>query len=163
MFRQQDDSDATAGDPVVFATNRAEIIVAPGNPEGISGVVDLGRDDLIVVQCAVEVPCGRYAQEIVDRAGVAVTPRSFEENVRSVATKVVLGEADAGIVYVTDVRAAGEDATGVGIPAESNVVAEYPIVVTADSSNRSAAERFVEFVTGPQGRRILTSYGFGTP
>jgi molybdate transport system substrate-binding protein len=156
-------SGEVSGDAIVFATNRAQIIVAPGNPEGISGVADLARDDLIVLQCAVEVPCGRYAQEIQDRAGVTSRPQSFEENVRSVATKVVLGEADAGIVYATDVKAAGGDAAGVEIAAAHNVVAEYPIAVTAATSNRPGADAFVQFVTGPQGRRILMSYGFGTP
>lgn len=151
------------GEPVVFATNRAEIIVAPGNPEQVSGLADLTRDDLVVVQCAPEVPCGRYAEDILERAGVTVTPQSLEENVRSVVTKVVLGEADAGIVYATDVLAAGDDAFGVEVPVDSNIDAQYPITVTADAVNPDGAQAFVDFVTGPEGRRILASYGFGAP
>jgi molybdate transport system substrate-binding protein len=149
--------------PVVFATNAAEIIVESGNPLGIAGPADLAGDDLVVVQCAPEVPCGSYAQRIIDVAGVAVTPASFEDNVKAVVTKVTLGEADAGIVYRTDVIAAGSAATGVAIPDEFNVVAEYPIAIPAGAPNPDAARAFIEFVLGPQGQEILTDYGFGAP
>ena len=157
------DADATDGEPVVFATNAAAIVVAPGNPLGITGLADLADDDLVVVACAPEVPCGRYATQVLDLAGVDLTPRSFEENVRAVVSKVVLGEADAGIAYVTDVLAAGEQASGVAIPDEVNVVAEYPIAVVADAAAPGAARRFVEFVRSDPGREILASNGFGTP
>lgn len=154
------DADTALGEPVVFATNRAEIIVAPGNPLGIDGLADLQSGELVVVFCAPEVPCGSYAEQVVERAGVTVTPDSYEENVRAVVTKVTLGEADAGVVYATDVRVAGAEAAGVEIPTEVNVIAEYPIVsVTGTDDARS----FVDFVTSASGRDILTSYGFGTP
>src|SRR5688572_25905759 len=119
------DAAGNAGEPEIFATNLLEILVAPGNPEGITGVADLANEDLIVVTCAAEVPCGTYSQQIFDAAGVTVTPDSFEENVRGVASKVTLGEADAGVVYATDVLAAGDSAAGVEIPADINVVAQY--------------------------------------
>lgn len=154
------DAGAAAGTPVVFATNSAEIIVAPGNPLGIAGLDDLAERDLIVVVCASEVPCGSYADQIFERAGVDVTPDSFEENVRGVVTKVTLGEADAGIVYRTDVLAIGDRGSGVELPDDVNVVAEYPIVSV---SGDGAADRFVEFVTGPVGRDVLASYGFAAP
>jgi molybdate transport system substrate-binding protein len=154
------EAGAVAGTPVVFATNGAEIIVAPGNPLGITGIDDLAARDLVVVVCASEVPCGAYADEVFGRAGVSVTPDSFEENVRGVVTKVTLGEADAGIVYRTDVIAAGDEASGVQLPDEVNVVAEYPIVSV---SGDGAADGFVEFVTGSLGQEILASYGFGPP
>jgi len=149
--------------PVVFATNRAEIIVASGNPLGLTGVDDLATQDLVVVVCAPEVPCGTYADEIFANAGIEVTPDSFEENVKAVVTKVTLGEADAGIVYATDVRAAAGDAGGVVLPDDLNVIAEYPIVVTSDAGRATMAQLFIDFVLGPAGRQILESYGFGTP
>lgn len=162
MTKLTDANDAK-DDPAVFTTNRAEIIVAAGNPLGLTGVADLARTDLKVVQCAPEVPCGAYAQKIYDRVGITVTPKSLEENVKGVVTKVTLGEADAGIVYATDVTAAGDSASGVEIPVDQNVVAEYPIVVTRGARNASGAAAFVAFVLGPQGQAILASYGFAAP
>jgi molybdate transport system substrate-binding protein len=152
-----------ATDPVVFATNTMEIITAAGNPKGIDGVADLVDDDLIVVTCAPEVPCGKYAAQVFDRAGVLVTAKSLEQNVKAVATKVILGEADAGIVYRTDVTAAGDSAAGVVIPADINVAAEYPIAITENASNVDAAQAFVDVVLGDQGQSILASYGFLAP
>jgi molybdate transport system substrate-binding protein len=157
------DAAGNASEPVVFATNLAEIIVAPGNPTGITSVADLADPELIVVLCAPEVPCGKYAASIFENAGVTVTPKSLEENVKAVVTKVTLGEADAGIVYQTDVTAAGADAEGVVIPADVNVVAEYPIAATTNATNPDGAQAFIDFVTGEQGQKILASYGFGAP
>ena len=99
-------ADLVDGEAQVFATNVAEIIVEAGNPRGITGIADLAHDDLVIVQCAPAVPCGAYAEQVLAAAGVAVTPSSLEQNVKAVATKVLLGEADAGIVYRTDVLAA---------------------------------------------------------
>jgi molybdate transport system substrate-binding protein len=157
------DAGGNGSEPVVFTTNRTEIIVAPGNPEGVTGVADLADDDLVVVLCSPEAPCGAYAARVIQSAGVDVTPRSLEQNPKAVVTKVTLGEADAGIVYVTDVIAAGDDAEGVEVPADMNVVAEYPIAVTADAPNARGAAAFVEFVTGEQGQGILASFGFVAP
>jgi molybdate transport system substrate-binding protein len=157
------DAGNQASEPVVFATNVAEIIVARGNPLGIDSVADLANPDLVVVQCAPQVPCGKYAAQVYDNAGVAVTPKSFEENVKAVVAKVTLGEADAGIVYATDVLAAGEAAEGVQIPADVNVVAEYPIVVTNDARNANGGQAFIDFVLGNQGQAILAAYGFLDP
>jgi molybdate transport system substrate-binding protein len=149
-------------EPVIFATNLLTIVVAPGNPKGITGVADLADTDLTTVICAPEVPCGRYANEIFTKAGVTVTPDSLEQNVRGVVTKVTAGEADAGIVYVTDVEAAGDDAARVEIPEGINVLAEYPIATTEDSANAEAGEAFVDFLTGADGQAILADHGFGT-
>jgi molybdate transport system substrate-binding protein len=162
MARLTDAGD-TGSEPVVFTTNLAEIIVASGNPEGIAAVADLADEDLVVVQCAPEVPCGAYAARIFENAGVTVTPKSLEENVKAVVTKVTLGEADAGIVYATDVIAAGDDAEGVEVPADLNVVAEYPIALAAEAPNAEGGEAFIDFVTGEQGQAILESYGFVAP
>jgi molybdate transport system substrate-binding protein len=152
-----------AGDPKVFATNVAEIMVERGNPEGIGSLADLAAGDLIVVQCAPEVPCGSYAEQVLANAGVSVTPASFEENVKAVVTKVTLGEADAGIVYRTDVLAAGDGADGVSIPDDVNVVAEYPIALVGDDADRAVANSFVDFVLGADGQAILADFGFGPP
>ena len=150
-------------EPVIFATNLLTIIVEPGNPTGISGVADLASRDLKVVLCADEVPCGRYAEEILDNAGVTVTPVSFEQNVRGVVTKVTAGEADAGIVYITDFTAAGDSAEAVDIPLDINVVAEYPIATAAESASPEVAQAFIDFLLGSEGQAIMAEHGFGAP
>lgn len=149
--------------PVTFATNVAEILVEAGNPAGIAGVADLAAEDLVVVQCAPDVPCGSYAEQIFDNAGVTVTPKSYEGNVRAVVSKVTLGEADAGIVYRTDVLAAGDAASGIEIPEDINVIAEYPIVATPAATNPDGARSFIDFLLGPEGQEILVDHGFGAP
>lgn len=162
-MRRLVDADEADGEPVPFATNRLQIIVEAGNPLGIERLDDLADPDLVFVTAAPEVPIGRYASEVLDAAGVTVTPRSLEENVRGVVGKVVLGEADAGIVYATDVLAAGDRAAGVDIPDELGVVARYPIAVTAASANPVTARAFVDFVTSDAGQSILAELGFGPP
>jgi molybdate transport system substrate-binding protein len=149
--------------PVVFATNLLQIIVAPGNPKGITGVAALAKADLKVVLCAPEVPCGKYAKQILDTAKVTVTPASLEQNVKGVVTKVTAGEADAGIVYVTDVMAAGAKAAGVDIPADINVIAKYPIASVKASTHADVDQAFIDFLTGSDGQAILAKYGFGKP
>ncbi len=149
--------------PVVFATNLLGIIVAPGNPKGIKGVQDLGNPALKVVLCQDGVPCGTYATQILDAAKVTVTPVSYEQNVKGVVTKVTAGEADAGIVYVTDIAAAGSKAAGVDIPKDINVVAQYPIATVKASKNPTTDQAFIDFVLGSQGQAILAKYGFQPP
>ena len=148
--------------PAVFARNRLAILVARGNPEGVMGLADLDRPGLDVVLCAPEVPCGRLAGEVLDRAGVAVRPRSLDPNATAVMTKVTLGEADAGIVYATDVRAAGGKADGIEIPPAQNVVARCPVATVRAAPNPGAAARFVELVRSEEGRRVLAGAGFET-
>ena len=148
--------------PAVFARNRLAILVARGNPLRVGGLADLDRPDLDLVLCAPEVPCGRLAAEVLGRAGVAARPRSFEPNVKGVATKVTLGEADAGIVYTTDVRAAGTKALGIEIPAPENVVTTCPLAAMHAAPNPAAAARFVELVRSDEGRRVLAAAGFET-
>jgi len=146
--------------PVTFATNKLQIIVGKGNPKGITGVADLAKSGLIYVAAAPEVPIGAYAKQVLDKAKVNVTPKSLEADVKSVVNKVTLGEADAGIVYTTDVKAAGDKAVGVTIPDELNVIANYPIAVTKATKNSTAATAFVAFVAGSAGQTILAKYGF---
>lgn len=157
------DEVGTDGEPVVFATNRLAIAVEPGNPKGVATLDDLADPDLVFVTAAPEVPIGRYTREVLDRAGVDVTPKSLEESVRGILTKVVLGEADAGIVYETDVVAAADDVDRVAIPAEVNVVARYPVAVPTDAPQAAAGRAFVAFVRSAEGQAILESFGFGPP
>lgn len=152
-----------AGDPSVFAKNSLGIIVEPGNPQGITGVVDLEKTELIIVTCDPEVPIGKYAQEVFANADVTVEPDSFEEDVKAVVNKVVIGEADAGVVYSTDVIAAGDTAEGVEIPADVNVTPEYPIAVTAEASNPDGGAAFTEFVLSDAVQEILERHGFSAP
>ena len=126
-------------------------------------MADLENSDIKTVICAPEVPCGRYAAQIFETAGVTVTPVSLEQNVRGVVTKVTAGEADAGIVYVTDVTAAGDDADMVEIPEDINVVAEYPIASVKASKNQEVDQAFIDFLLGDDGQAIMAEYGFGAP
>jgi molybdate transport system substrate-binding protein len=157
------DAASTTAEPVVFTSNLLEIAVEPGNPHGVSALADLEAPDLIVVLPAEAVPAGRYAREALDAAGVALTPASLEQDVRAALAKVELGEADAALVYASDVAAADGRVDGVAIPAEHNVPASYPIAALADASNPRAAAAFVDFVLGAQGQDILAAYGFTSP
>src|SRR3954453_19347496 len=157
------DAAGNAADPQVFATNSLQIIVQPGNPKRIKTLADLANPDILYVTCAPEVPIGKYAAQALATARVTVTPVSLEENVKGIVTKVTLGEADAGIVYTTDVIAAAEQAAGIAIPTENNVVATYPIVATKAAPNAAGAAAFDRFVLSDQGQKILAGYGFTSP
>jgi molybdate transport system substrate-binding protein len=146
--------------PVVFARNRLEILVAPGNPHHIEGLADLAASDLTVVLADDAVPAGRYAKAVLDRAGVTVHPASRELDVKAATAKVTSGEADATIAYATDVVAAGSRAEGVEIPAAQNVVAEYPIAVVAGAAHGQAAEAFVRSAVDGKVRDALDDQGF---
>ena len=152
-----------AGSPEVFTANRLAIVVEPGNPLGIAGLSDLAEAGLLVVLPAEEVPAGRYAREALDAAGVMVTPVSLDRDVRAAMSKVELGEADASIVYVSDVVAAGDRVTGIEIPAEHNVPAAYQIARLAGARSPEAAEAFVAFVLSENGQAILADHGFTAP
>lgn len=146
-----------------FATNRLQIAVAPGNPERLSSLADLGRRDLIVVLAAPSVPAGRYARESLGKAGVTLTTASQEVDVRAVLNKVALGEADAGIVYVTDVRSAGSRVAGVDIAEQHQVIARYPVVALKESRNPRLSERFIDFLLSSSGQRLFGEFGFTPP
>jgi molybdate transport system substrate-binding protein len=150
-------------DPAVVARNRLTIIVARGNPKGVHGLADLRRPGVVTVLAAPEVPAGRYARTALATAGVAVTARSQEPDVRAVVTRVRLGEADAGIVYVTDAAAAAGAVTAVPIPDRVNVRATYPAAVVASSAHTRQAEAFVRWLASPEGTRVLSRFGFEAP
>ena len=151
------------GAPQVFAGNLLQIVVEKGNPKGVRGLDDLASSDLKVVLAAEEVPAGRYAKQILDQAGASVQPVSQEDNVKAVVTKVSLGEADAGIVYATDVTAGGDKVEGVDIPREQNVVAAYPIATVEASRTQDQAQAFVDLVRSAEGQGVLQSFGFLPP
>lgn len=148
------------GEPRDFTRNRLEMVVAAGNPKGIRTMADLADARLAVVLCAPVVPCGKYAGQLLDRAGVKVVPRSLEQDVTAVVGRVRLGEADAGIVYVTDVKSAGASVSGVSIPDDQNVVASYPVAVTRGGSNPTGGRAFADFVLSGAGQDILAKFGF---
>ncbi len=145
--------------PRDFARNRLAIAVEPGNPRRVQGLADLARPDLKVVLADPSVPAGRYARQILDRAGVTVRPISLELDVKAVAAKVAAGEADAAIVYATDVGRAGS----VAIPDDANVVATYPVAVVKATTHRAEAQAFVDRLLGPAGRAVLAARGFLAP
>jgi molybdate transport system substrate-binding protein len=151
------------GTPQSFASNLLQIVVEQGNPKGVKGLDDLDRSDLKVVLAAAQVPAGRYAKQVLDQAGVSVQPVSQEDNVKAVVTKVSLGEADAGIVYVTDVSAGGDKVEGVDIPRAQNVVATYPIATVKASKAQDKAQAFMALVLSDQGQQVLARYGFLPP
>jgi len=145
-----------AGASVTFARNRLVIVTAPGNPKHIENPADLTRRGIVVVLAGPSVPAGKYATQALQAAHVTVRPRSLEDNVRGVLTKVELGEADAGIVYVTDAKAAGADVDAVALP--TSPIATYP-AAALDASGQG----FVDFLISPAGQAILAQHGFLPP
>lgn len=149
--------------PRDFARNKLQIAVAPGNPKKVKGLGDLARGDLKVVLADPSVPAGKYGRQALDKASAAVKPVSLELDVKSVLQKVTSGEADAGLVYATDVKAAGAAATGVDVPDDQNVLAAYPVAVVKGTGNRGAAQAFVDQLFQGPGRDALLAHGFLAP
>lgn len=156
-------SGGVLGEPDLAVTNAMTIIVEDGNPLGIRSLADLSTPDVVVVLAAPEVPAGRYARDVLENAGVELSPRSFEKDVKSAVMKVALGEADAAIAFVTDGIAADDRVDSVAIPAEQNVRAEYPIAVLTESGAPETSREFVEFVLSDDGQAIMRRFGFRAP
>ncbi len=156
-------ADLVAAEPVIFATNSMIIAVPPDNPANITGWDDLANDDVQVVVCAPEVPCGAATVRVEENTGVELQPVSEEASVTDVLNKVATGEADAGIVYITDVQAAGDTVEGIEIPAKDNAVNSYPIAVVANSTQAELAQEFQDLVVGPEGQKVMAEAGFGAP
>lgn len=146
-----------------FATNTLRIAVAPGNPLHIGSLADLAKPGVLTVVCAPQVPCGTAAHRALDAAGVDLKPASEEQNVTAVLTKVEAGEADAGLVYATDIHTSGGKVEGIDFPQAAHAVNTYPIAVLAGAPNPAAARAFVDLVTGPAGQKVLAGVGFGPP
>ena len=155
-------ADGLRAPAAVFASNRLQIAVPADNPGDVAGLGDLSRPELLVGLCAVGVPCGDLARQALDAAGVTAELDTNELDVRALLTKIEVGELDVGIVYATDILAAGTDVVGLE-PVLEGAQAEYPIAVLRDSTNPGAADAFVKFVLSPAGVAVLSSHGFGTP
>lgn len=147
----------------IFARNLLQIAVPPGNPAGVTGLGDFGRDELLIGLCAAGVPCGDFAREALANAGVTPALDTNETDVRALLTKIESGELDAGITYVTDVVSAGGAVEGVDIAEEDNVIASYPIAVLSDARAPEMASAFVGFVLSEEGQAILERHGFTAP
>lgn len=155
-------SGAATGD-TVFAVNTMEIATPPKPSTPVTSLADLAKPGVKVAVCQKDVPCGAAAVKLFDANKLSVTPVSEEADVKSVLSKVVLGEVDAGIVYVTDVKAAKDTVVGVEIPAAQNVTTKYPIVPITASSNPDLAKAFVAYVLSADGQSVLTAAGFASP
>ncbi|MFC4605134.1 molybdate ABC transporter substrate-binding protein [Rhodococcus kronopolitis] len=157
------DAGLVAGSPVDFATNTLTIVTPPGNPRGVNTFADLAAPGTQVVVCAPQVPCGAATATVEQATGVDLTPVSEESSVTDVLGKVTSGQADAGLVYVTDAAGAGAKVTAVAFPESAGAVNTYPIAVLNESESASAAREFVNLVTGEAGRTVLTDAGFAAP
>ena len=155
--------DLQSDDPQNFASNTLEIATPPDNPAGIASFADLAKDGVRVVVCAPEVPCGAATEKAEEATGVTLSPVSEEQSVTDVLGKVTSGEADAGLVYVTDVTGAGDAVNGVTFPESSDIVNTYPIVALEDSKNADLAQDFVDLVLSDTGQGILEEAGFAQP
>ncbi|WP_426326049.1 molybdate ABC transporter substrate-binding protein [Microbacterium sp. E-13] len=151
-----------ATDPELFATNTLVLVVPAGDPGGVGGLRDLADPRLTVVLCAPEVPCGAASATLLTNAGLTASVDSFEQNVTAVLTKVAAGEADAGLVYVTDAETT-PDVEAIEVGGAGAVVNRYPIAALDDAANAEAAAAFVAFVLSEDGEAVLAARGFGAP
>jgi molybdate transport system substrate-binding protein len=152
-----------ASNPQDFAKNTMEVAVPPKNPGKVKSVNDLAKKSVKVALCQPQVPCGVVAAEVFKNAGIKVTPKTLQPDVKSVLTQVELGSVDAGMVYVTDVMAAGTKVKGVKISDSDNASTLYPIATISDSKQKSIAQAFVSYVLSPSGEQVLAAAGFQQP
>ncbi|MEU1593915.1 molybdate ABC transporter substrate-binding protein [Streptomyces sp. NPDC005708] len=157
------DKNDAAGTPATFVRNQLEIATLPGNPDKVASLKDLTKSGLKVVLCDKTVPCGAAAQKALEASNLKLTPVSYEQDVKSALTKVELKEADAAVVYKTDVKAAGDKVEGVEFPESAKAVNDYPIVQLKDAPNAEAAKAFIALVQSDEGRKVLTEAGFLQP
>jgi len=160
---QQVVSAGDASSPQDFAKNFAEVAVPANNPAKVTSVKDLGKKSVKVALCQPQVPCGAVAAEVFKNAGITVKPVTLQPDVKSVLTQVETGNVDAGVVYVTDVMAAGSKVKGVAIPASENVSTLYPIATISSSKEKSIAQAFVAYVLSPTSQQVLAAAGFQSP
>jgi molybdate transport system substrate-binding protein len=152
-----------AASPTTFATNIMEVAVPPANPGHVTSVQDLAKASVTTALCQPQVPCGSTAQNVFTKAKITVRPVTLEPDVKAVLGKVTLGEVDAGMVYVTDVKAAGAKVTGIAIPTGINASTSYPIAALTKSSNSATAQAFVAYVLSASGQAVLAAAGFQGP
>lgn len=153
-------AEAVTDEPELFASNTLVIAVPVGNPGDVRTLADLAG--VTTVLCAPEVPCGAASEALLAAADVAVDPASVEQNVTAVLTKVAAAEADAGLVYATDV-VGRDDVESIVPEGAEEVVNHYPIAALDDARNPDAADAFIAFVRSEAGRSILADFGFGAP
>jgi len=156
-------SAGDASNPQDFAKNTMEVAVPPNNPAKVKSVNDLAKKSVKVALCQPQVPCGVVAAEVFKNVGITVKPVTLQPDVKSVLTQVETGNVDAGMVYVTDVMAAGSKVKGVTIPANDNASTLYPIATVTSSKEKSIADAFVAYVLSPAGQNVLTATGFEKP
>lgn len=154
---------AVGGDPVVVARNRLQLAVPAGNPADVVSPADLADPGLTVALCAPEVPCGVATARVLTALGVEPAPDTLERDVRGVLTRLALDEADAGLVYRTDVLASSGKVEGIDLPEDAQVVVEHPALVLPTAPNPRAADAFVALLRSPEGRRTLADAGFELP
>jgi molybdate transport system substrate-binding protein len=152
-----------ASNPQNFAENIMEVAVPPSNPAKVTSVNDLAKSSVKVALCQPQVPCGVVAAEVFKNAKITVKPVTLQPDVKSVLTQVELGNVDAGVVYVTDVQAAGSKVKGVTIPANVNATTTYPIAALTHSKEQAIAAAFVAYVLSPPGEQVLKAAGFEQP
>jgi molybdate transport system substrate-binding protein len=157
------DAGAVSGEPRPFATNVLTLVTPPDNPAGVSSLADAAAEGVNLVVCAPQVPCGDATARLAEDAGLTLSPVSEESSVTDVLGKVTSGEADAGLVYVTDATGAGDAVHTVDLDHAEAAVNTYPIAALADSEHAALAEAFVEHVLGGQGQQVLDDAGFGQP
>ena len=157
------DAGLAKGEPQVFATNVLTLVVPQSNPAGIESFQDVVDKNVKLVTCAPEVPCGAATQKVEKANGAALKPVSQENAVTDVLGKVTSGQADAGIVYVTDAKSAGDRVKTLEIPRADQAVNTYPVVALDKAENPDLAREFVNLVTGDRGQKVLKDAGFGTP
>ena len=152
-----------ASNPQDFAKNVMEVAVPPSNPAKVTSVNDLAKSSVKTALCQPQVPCGVVAAEVFKNAKITVKPVTLQPDVKSVLTQVELGNVDAGVVYVTDVQAAGAKVKGVTIPADVNASTLYPIAALSHSQEEAIAQAFVAYVLSPTGEQVLKAAGFEQP
>lgn len=157
------DKKDAATTPATFVRNQLEIATLPGNPDKVASLKDLTKSGLKVVLCDKTVPCGAAAQKALDASKLKLTPASYEQDVKSALTKVELKEADAAVVYKTDVKAAGDKVEGVEFPESAKAINDYPIALLKDAPNAEAAKAFIALVQSAEGQKVLTAAGFLQP
>lgn len=155
-------NDEVAGTPEVFTTNHLQILVSLAATNRIRSLADLANSDVVVVLAAPEVPLGRYTVKVLAAAGVTVLPASYETSASGVVSKISSGEADAGIVYSSDVVSAGSTAVGIGIPLDANVEVLYSIAITLRGAQHPGAVEWIKFVLSSRGQEVLQQYGFSS-
>ncbi|SFP95289.1 molybdate transport system substrate-binding protein [Geodermatophilus dictyosporus] len=157
------DAGLADGEPAVFTANVLQIAVPAGNPAGVTGLGDFGREELTLAVCAPEVPCGAASEDVFAAAGITPRPDTQEEDVRAALTKVELGEVDAALVYATDVVAAGDAVEGIAFPEAEDAVNDYPLCTLAAAPNPEGARAFVDLVGSEEGQQALEAAGFRAP